>query len=242
MSIESVPSRYKEPYDSLDQVYRDYETIALYTAGRVFSGDGVSKELESIYRHNRVLAPNLIDRLLQRGVYLEPVDDEICVIDQEHIKTRIFAMAASLALQVADNFARENSIDQQKWREFWANLPDRADAICEIQSGKKLTSEDCHAVGEALLGRGQRYISQMDNSYAELVSRVINEYPEISEDANVFRGSFGYVMGNAERIINTLISERRIDEDVAMATKTYTNSTFDDKFKQFLRIARRLDE
>lgn len=212
MSIEAIPEQYRQPFDPLKGI--DHERVALYTRGRLSSGEGVREGLQGAYSFNQRLSPALLERLIGYGKYLEPYDDNLDALDDTFQRVRAFSSGAAVALAAIANLAYELNIDQLKWREEWINLPDNLDAPLSITVNRKATPDDCYKIGSALMDIGNANVRNLEMPYQTLIEDIDQAYPRDGVVSNALKASFGYVFGTGRRIVENMAYEQAIEETV----------------------------
>ena len=96
MSLEAIPKEFRQPFDPLQTV--DHQRVAEYTLARLETNPrGVKAELRYLFDYNRTVRPELIERLINIAKYLEPVDDDLMVIDETLTREPALAVLARRA-------------------------------------------------------------------------------------------------------------------------------------------------
>lgn len=234
--MEAIPKGFDRPYDPLSAI--DHQKVAMYTAARLHSGKGIAKEMQRAYDFNRHFRPELLERLINRGKFIEPVSEDLHILDEELIRMRVFNAGCALALIALDNFADEADVDRGQWRDVWIALPEGADAPAPVPEGRPMTDDDCYRVGAAIIALGQRRLSELEQPYQDMVATVADERPERSLHENVFHASFGYAFGVGRSVISGIVFNREVDKEVAAYAQT-VEAYSDEELKSFIRTERR---
>jgi len=237
MSIESIPDAYKEPFDPFSAV--DHALVATYTKARLMRGESVRAELQRAYNFNRYISPALIGRLMNYGKFLEPVDDNLDVIDDEFGRVRAFYSGTALALVATANLAFELEVDQLEWRERWVGLPEGIEAPSSIKVHNDMSADDCFRIGSALMETGHRNLRQFETPYQELIEE-LNATRQIDGSlVNTLQASFGYTLGIGRRVVRDIVYERTIEEviDSVMpdATSPGVPDALDEEYEALVR-------
>lgn len=236
MSIEVIPQPYDLPFDPLAGV--DHDRACLYTYGRLTSGRGVREELQSVYTANRLHSPELINRLLQHGKFLESYDADFEAEDQEYMRTRVFGAGTALALAAAANMAFEAEVDQFAWRKRWIDLPSSADAPVDIKIDASSSRDDFYRIGSAIMEIGHRNLTTIEEPYRRLVEDIDDIYASASEFSNIFKASYGYVFGSARRVISEtakpLVVDRIVANSIPFINDPGADHPIDQEYKELI--------
>lgn len=211
MSIEVIPDAYRQPFNPLADV--DHDAVRLYTLGRLTTGRGFREELQRVYTTNEHHSPDLVSRLINYGKFLEPFDDELCLIDETYPRIRAFNAGAALALATAASLAYELDVDQFAWRRHWAALPSSVDAPLNITLSRESTPDDCYRIGAALIQLGQRNLAQLEPPYQSLAKEIDDKHVG-GEYGNVVQASYGYVYGVARHVLHDVAYPQAVEAEL----------------------------
>ncbi len=238
MSIEKIPPKFTDAYKPFADV--DHEMTAIRVLDRVVGGEGTVRDnLRTEFDSFRATKTELIDRLISRGMYLEPVDDEMKCLDVDYSKLSVFNSATALALMCIEVLGDEMNVDHVRWETAWKNLPPSVDGpSADFTNNRPITPELCSEVGDLLMNNGKRIIEIMEPSYRRVVDMVVRGYPEVQHESELYYGSFGYVFGVGRVVLESLSVEARLD---AATKKIFPNDKqFDAAFIQMLRWDRKI--
>ena len=212
MSIEVIPKDFREPYDPFSEV--DHGLVRDYTRYRLLGSGDIVANLQSRYDMNANRFPDFLRRLIERGKFLEPVNDELEFIDKEMTNMRVFNAGVALACTALDSLAYEMSVDGREWRQRWTDLPVESDFPRIEGSGETLSPEDCLKIGDRLIANGQQAYESLEPPYQELFQEAGEAYPGALTNEQVLRSSYGYVLRFGEKVICSFSLESRLDSAV----------------------------
>lgn len=220
MSIEVIPRDFREPYDLFSDV--NHDIVRDYTRHRLLSDDEVLTKLQHEYDVNLRRYPDFLKRLIERGKFLEPVNDELEFIDKEMTNMRMFNTGFALACATLDSLAFEMRVDERDWRQRWTELPQESDfpSIDDGREEDEPTSDDCMKIGNRLLANGQQAYERLPKPYQELFEEVEDAYLGAMANPQIFRSTYGYVLRFGEKVIYSFSAETRLDDAVEEATSS----------------------
>ena len=239
MSLEAIPKEFRQPFDPLQTV--DHQRVAEYTLARLETNPrGVKAELRYLFDYNRTVRPELIERLINIAKYLEPVDDDLMVLDETLTRSRQFSAGSTLALASVANLAYELEVPQLEWRSAWADLPEGIEAPLRITISQQHASQDCYRLGAALMDQGSRNLADLEMPYGAMLRRIEDAHSgEVFVD-NVFRASFGFVMGVGRHVLRDIVYDDFVEDEVFRLLPDYEDHALPGALDQ--EYARLLEE
>ena len=238
MSIEKIPPKFEAKYDPFADV--DHAAAALYAQARILNRDHTVREnLADAFGVVQAGRPELIDRLITRGIYLEPIDEEMNCLDPDYTRLTVFNSASAMALICIDALAYEMAVPRRNWQQLWVSLPDNIDGPSRfLPNDQPLTSESCRLVGETMVHSGHRVCQIIEPPYQSLLEAVEERFEEIQEVPELFRGSFGFVFGVGRVVLESMTFEDRVE---ARALRILPDSdTLDEGLRQAVRWDRKI--
>lgn len=213
MSIEIIPPDYRGEYDLFADV--NHDAVRDYTLFRLLDGTDVSSHLQSHYNMTAQKHPDFLRRLIDRGKFLEPVNEELQYIDEEMPNMRLFNAGVALASTALDSLAYEMGVESRRWRQLWTSLPQESDFIhLEASEEGELTHEDCLKIGDRLVANGQRAFEELELPYRDVYNQVSEAYYGTIYGPQIFQSSYGFVMRMGQKVIYSFSAEDRLDQAV----------------------------
>lgn len=211
MSIEKIPPKFEAKFDPFSDV--DHAAATLYAQARILNADHTIREnLAEAFGSFRAGKSELIDRLITRGIYLEPIDDEMNCLDPDYTRLCVFNSASAMALICIDSLAYEMGVPRNKWQQVWASLPEHVDGPSRfMQNDQPLTSESCRLVGETMVHSGHRVCQIIEPPYQSLLEAVEERFEQIQDFRELFHGSFGFVFGVGRVVLESMTLEDRVE-------------------------------
>ncbi len=212
---ELIPDGYEQPFDPLG--HADEALACSYMLGRLGSHDSINHGIRALYRLNMLNHPDLIERLLNIGKFLEPYDDDMDMTDPHIRRAATFSSGAALALGMVDILSIEaRGKRRDLWREAWIDAPQMHDFPAEL-SREVETPHEAKQVGDALMDLGNIAYENMDDVYKQMIETIEDNYPGIVEHSNIFRASFAYVFQVGRQILAEVTLAEQLDEIVENA-------------------------
>lgn len=212
MSIEKIPAKYQEFFDLYADV--DHESVRDYTLVRLNQKNDLLQSLQYAYDRNAQKYPDFIRRLIERGKFLEPVNEELDFIDDEMSVMRVYNTGLAMASVALDALAYEMGVDESIWRNKWVELPENADFVYMRADEQCTNPQECAQIGERLVELGQKSYDALEPPYQQLYSAVADTYETRLFNPQVLRSSFGFIMCFGRNVIYSFSTDERLDKAV----------------------------
>jgi hypothetical protein len=212
MSLEKIPAKYLEPFDLYADV--DHDTVRDYTLIRLSQNNDVHQNLQFAYDRNTQRYPEYLHRLIERGKFLEPLNDKLEYIDENMSTLRTYSAGIAIASLGLDALAYEMGVDQSEWRAIWVALPEHADSAHLDVVDEYSTPEECAQVGRRFMQLGQESYQQLEPPYQQLYDTINDKYGDTVSDSQVLRSSYGFIMRFGQKVIYSFTVEERLDRAV----------------------------
>lgn len=207
---EAIPDVYAKQISLFD--YVDTERTADLLKGRILSGTSASDEIRRLYNFNKYTAPELLQRIINIGKYVEEYDDDLEVVDEALPRTKAFLSGASVALGLLDIISFDLLQSRAEWRDHWNALPVNLDSPVPDGMGPITTPEQCYEVGNRLISMGADAWTKLPPAYQNVIEDIENRYDSINNYVNIFRASYAYVLSWGAIVLNRVIMHEFPDQ------------------------------
>lgn len=207
---EVIPEAYAKQVSLFD--YVDTERTADLIKGRILSGTSASDEIRRLYNFNKYTAPELLERIINIGKYVEEYDDDLEVVDEALPRTKAFLSGASVALGLVDIISFDVRQSRTEWRDRWNALPPKLDSPVPVDMGPITTPRQCYEIGNRLVSMGADAWEKLPPAYKDVIEAIENQYGSINDHVNIFRASYAYILSWGAIVLNEVVMHEFPDQ------------------------------
>ncbi|GEM_PF-3877155 len=208
---EKIPQLVPLSYETIHVLNHGLIAFTAYNALHVGQGPKfVIRAYDESLQQNHEMLKRRFELL---GHMLEPVLENHEYVDDELLRQRIFITGCALAAIIADSYATELGSDADEWKTAWAQASTYFDVALAPRPADRDAVQWRTERAATMIDQGLHYLGVLEAPYIAILEEVLDEYPEVAREPNIFKVAFGYAFLRARNIIDTLASRRA--EEVA---------------------------